>query len=331
MKKIIRSWVLLIIFILVEAIGGIFFIWFYRDKVFYDIYHYSRHHFKLLETIIRNNLQKSDYYAANQYLQNWCKEDNDEIYELKLTSLNGYILSRFKRENKPGELYILKSEIIYSFNKKVLLEMSVDLDQAYQEIRKIKFLLFIFLLFTTGALFLLIRQNILLKNQKNTLQVQAVELKKSQFKYQLLADNTSDWEYWLDEQGKYRYISAACEKITGYSVEEFINDPDLLFKLVLPEFRDSIKNHYDLVIKGSSAETGSDYYVEFKLLSKNGEERTISHTCVPVYDKERNYLGRRGTNRDISKIKELENQLYQSQKLESIGQLTGGIAHDFNN
>ena len=129
-------------------------------------------------------------------------------------------------------------------------------------------------------------------------------VKESEAKYHLIADNADDWIYWIAPDGKFRYISPSCKRITGYSAAEFSNHPQLITEIVHLEDRDAILHHF-----GNIQEVNDPDYLEYRIITKNGEIRWISHSCSPIYTKEGIYAGRRGTNRNITERKRAEEDL----------------------
>jgi len=151
-------------------------------------------------------------------------------------------------------------------------------------------------------------------------------LAQSRKKFQTVADFTYDWEYWRAPKGHFIYVSPSCRRITGYRPEEFMAHPKLLEAILhpedLPAFRENEKN---------AAESGKPGEIEFRIISKAGDERCIGHICRPVYDEEDRFIGTRASNRDITEQKRLQQESEQAHKMEAIGTLAGGIAHQFNN
>ena len=151
-------------------------------------------------------------------------------------------------------------------------------------------------------------------------------IRESEERFRTVADFTYNWEYWIAPDGKYLYVSPSCERITGYTPDEFINVPGLLKKIVHPDDHSDIVDHFQ-------GEEGLEklHSVDFRIITRSGEERWINHVCQMVYGTTGAYLGRRGSNRDITKQKKMQEELLKAKKLESVGLLAGGIAHDFNN
>jgi two-component system NtrC family sensor kinase len=113
--------------------------------------------------------------------------------------------------------------------------------------------------------------------------------------YRLITETTYDWELWLGPDREIRYCSPSCERITGYRPEEFYQDPALLANIVHPDER----THYDdHVVSGFSS--SRPCALEYRIVTRRGEPRWLSHVCQPIHDAEGRWLGRRVSNRDIT-------------------------------
>ena len=163
--------------------------------------------------------------------------------------------------------------------------------------------------------------------KENITQRKALEktLKENEEKYRLVADFTHDWEYWIDPNGNFLYSSPSCKKISGYSADDFIADSNLIFNIAYPDDLPLIKRHFSSKI----AET-DDLAIDFRIIDKQGRKKWLSHVCRPVYNSEGTWVGRRGSNRDITLQKQAEEELQKSENLKTVQELAGAVSHEFS-
>ena len=131
---------------------------------------------------------------------------------------------------------------------------------------------------------------------------------ESETKYRTIADFTYDWEYWVSPDEKIIYSSPSCKRITGYSANEFIQNDKLLTGIVHPNDADLFKNHKHKVLESGEIEP-----IEFRIVTKNNEERWIGHVCQAVYNNDGRNIGSRASNRDITEKKKNENLIRESE------------------
>ncbi len=137
-------------------------------------------------------------------------------------------------------------------------------------------------------------------------------LRRSEETFRTVADFTYGWEYWIGLNRELLYISPSCERISGYRREEFLEDADLLLKIVHPEDRAAFEAHPCESQEGGGRDHPAE--LEFRIITKSGEERWIAHVCRPVYGDGGRFLGRRASSRDITRQKLAEFELKETNR-----------------
>ena len=122
---------------------------------------------------------------------------------------------------------------------------------------------------------------------------------------------------------KILFVNRAFTQMTGYAAAEVLGNTPRMFqgprtdKAVLKRLRRNL-------------EDGEMFAGETINYRKDGKEFDLEWQIAPIRDAGGKITHFVGIERDITARKKLENQLVQSQKMETVGKLAGGIAHEFN-
>lgn len=160
-----------------------------------------------------------------------------------------------------------------------------------------------------GALLLALFFLLLLRRQ---VRVATAEVELSRQRYRTIADYAHGWEFWADPEGAFIYVSPNTEEITGYPALRFYEDQGLLKRIIHPDDLPLWQRHLEAIHAPGGEERASCL---FRIKTRDGETRWMEHRCNSVTSADGGYLGRRGSNIDITE-RVLQQQALEKSLLE---------------
>lgn len=127
-----------------------------------------------------------------------------------------------------------------------------------------------------------------------------------------------------DSHGAIEYVNSHFSTLTGYSLDEVVGKNPNILKTG-ETGREEYKQLWETIL------AGGEWRCEFHNRKKNGDLYWEQALIAPIRDSNGTITHFIAIKEDVTERKQLEAQLWHTQKMDAIGQLAGGIAHDFNN
>ena len=152
-------------------------------------------------------------------------------------------------------------------------------------------------------------------------------------RFRLLVQGVTDYAiFMLDPEGRVTNWNAGAERIKGYAPSEIVGEHFSRFYTA---------EDLEIGVPTRALKTAHDtgrYEAEGWRLRKDGSRFWASVVLDAIRDDDGELIGFAKVTRDMTekretqlRLEESREQLFRSQKMEALGQLTGGLAHDFNN
>jgi len=127
-----------------------------------------------------------------------------------------------------------------------------------------------------------------------------------------------------DSHGRIEYVNPSFTEMSGYNLEEVIGKKPSILK----SDEDDLAFYESLWTTISSGRRWQGSLTDKR---KDGTSYPVVVSVAPIKDDRGNITNYVAIQQDMSKERELEQQLVHAQKMEAVGTLVGGISHDFNN